>query len=70
MEFTVPGTVSKYLFGLASLGIGGIVIAILFTQATGIGDFTVDTAMMLLYVAHVIGISLALIASVFKSFWI
>jgi hypothetical protein len=66
LEFTTPGTVSKYLYGLASLGIGGNVIAILFTQATGIGDFTVDTAMMLLYIAHVIGFSIALVVSIFK----
>jgi len=66
LEFTTPGTVSKYLYGLASLGIGGNGIAILFTQATGIGDFTVDTAMMLLYIAHVIGFSIALVVSIFK----
>lgn len=52
MEFATPRTVSKYLFELTALGIGGVVIAVLFTHTTSIGEFTVDTAMMYLYIAH------------------
>ncbi|GEM_PF-4802937 len=64
LRFTTPRSISKFLFGLTALGIGGIVIAVLLNVFAGIGESTVDMAMVRLYIAHCIGMCLALVLSI------
>ena len=63
MKFADPEIVSEYFFGMCSLGLGGVVFAILFNLKTGAGFLTMDVAMTYFYVVQSIAISMALVMS-------
>jgi hypothetical protein len=66
MKFANPGIISEYFFGMCSLGLGGVVFAILFNLKTGTGFLTMDVAMTYFYVVQSIAISVALVMSVLR----
>lgn len=64
MDFSGPGILSEYLFGMCALGIGGVVFAIIFNLKTGLGELNMDVAMTYFYVVQSLAIASALVMSV------